>query len=103
MPNLKVIAVPGRIVLDDLAAQANARRFVGRAQAANPKADPDDLEAQFPPEPREYADNAQNRYLIRSIQKGDLAPSDEYTAKRAGVELPRPATTAHATKTRKDS
>lgn len=91
---LKVIAVPGHLVLDDVRAQNRSRRWVGRAQA--PVAGGESLEEFYPPQACEYPDNAAHSYILRNIRKGGLKPLDEYTARRGGVPFRKPAERASA-------
>lgn len=89
---LKVIAVCGALVNDDLALQAGDRfRFVGRSPTATPregdqdKADNRALEVRFPPMATEHADDAAHRYILKALRNGSVLPCDENTAARAGV------------------
>jgi hypothetical protein len=119
-PPLRVIAVPGLLVADDVAYQnGNRFRFVGRSKAPakfDPaEAGPEDasdkppknadrahklLMLRYPPEPSEYPDDVEHRFVLRALKKGAVLPLDEHTAGRAGVESPK--TTKPAEKARKD-
>jgi hypothetical protein len=87
-PKLKVIAVDDKLVLDDVAAANNTRRYVGRAIHApqgkdGPAQGP--VHELLPALAGEYPDNAEYAFIKRAVQKGDLKPCDEYTARRCGV------------------
>lgn len=89
-PKLKVIAVAGHLVNDDLALQANERwRFVGRSpvKVSPPEGYPGFFaaEAAYPPQECEYPDSGENRYILAALRRGALKPLDAYTAKRASV------------------
>lgn len=91
-PPLRVIAVPGHLVADDAAYQANNRfRFVGRSptRAKDLPANPS-LEQMYPPAEREYADDHEHRYVLRALQKGALRALDPHTEKRAGIKKDEP-------------
>jgi hypothetical protein len=90
-PPLRVIAVAGHLVADDLAYRNGSRfRFVGRSPTPA-KVDPSDsenLELRFPPMAREYPNDANHRgYILRALQKESLLPCDEFTAKSAGLKF----------------
>lgn len=86
-PVLKVIAVPGHQVMDDVRAQFGERRYVGRAQA--PAVPDGSLEEIYPPQACEYPDDQAHSYIKRNILKGGLKALDEYTARRGGVPFDR--------------
>lgn len=93
-PPLRVIAVPGHMIADDLAYRSNNRfRFVGRSPtpADVDKSDSENLELRFPPMEREYPnDSAHRSYIFRALQKGSLLPCDEFTALQAKVKFAKP-------------
>lgn len=94
-PPLRVIAVPGHLIADDLAYRnGNRFRFVGRSLVPA-KVDPSDaenLELRFPPMEREYPNDGDHRsYLFRALQKGALLPVDEFTANQAKVKFVGPS------------
>jgi hypothetical protein len=98
-PVLRVIAIAGHLVADDLAYQAGNRfRFVGRSPTPAKNPDPalasSPLEQRYPPEPREYPDDHAHRYVRRAVKKGGLLPLDEYTARVSGVDFKPPAPAA---------
>lgn len=102
MQTLRVIAQPGHLVADDLAYQGGARfRYVGRAIVPTKTAPPEDLEARFPPTPREYPDDNAHRYVRRAVQKGALLPLDEHTARVSGVKFDESSAKAKASKPQK--
>lgn len=92
-PPLRVIAVPGALIADDLAYRnGNRFRFAGRSlvPVKVDEADQENLEKRFPPAEREYPNDADHRaYLIRAMQKGSLLPCDEFTAQQAKVKFVR--------------
>jgi hypothetical protein len=90
-PVLRVIAVSGHLVADDVAYQnGNRFRFVGRAKSpAKGTTGEHPLEERFPPEASEYPDDLPRRFVLRALKKGALLPLDEHTARRAGVEPPK--------------
>lgn len=88
---LRVIAVAGHLIADDLAyRKGNRFRFVGRSPSpvqVDP-ADSENLEKRFPPMEREYPNDANHRsYIFRALQKGSLLPCDEFTAQHAKVKF----------------
>jgi len=90
-PPLRVIAVPGHLIADDLAYRnGNRFRYVGRSPTPI-KVDPSDsenLELRFPPMERDYPNDANHRsYIFRALQKGSLLPCDEFTANQAKVKF----------------
>ena len=90
-PPLRVIAVPGALIADDLAYRnGNRFRFVGRSPSpvqVEP-ADLENLEKRFPPMEREYPNDANHRsYIFRALQKDSLLPCDEFTAAQAKVKF----------------
>lgn len=88
---LRVIAVPGHIVPDDLAYRnGNRFRFAGRSptRVAVDKSDSENLDLCFPPMEREYPNDGDHRqYIFRALQKGSLLPCDEFTARQAKVKF----------------
>lgn len=90
-PPLRVIAVPGALIADDLAYRnGNRFRFVGRSPtpAKVDESDLENLELRFPPMEREYPNDSDHRsYIFRALQKGSLLPCDEFTAKQAKVKF----------------
>lgn len=86
---LRVIAVPGKLIADDLAYRSGNRfRFVGRSPSPVKvdASDSENLEKRFPPMEREYPNDANHRsYIFRALQKGSLLPCDEFTALQAKV------------------
>lgn len=88
---LRVIAVPGHLVADDLAYRSGNRfRYVGRSPtpAKVDAADAEKLEKRFPPVEREYPNDGNHRgYLFRALRKGSILPCDEFTATQAGVRF----------------
>lgn len=90
---LRVIAVPGCLIADDLAYRNGQRfRFAGRSPVPVKvdKADEENLEKRFPPAEREYPNDADHRsYLFRALQKGSLLPCDEFTAQQAKMKFVR--------------
>lgn len=91
--SLRVIAVPGALIADDLAYRnGNRFRFVGRSPTPVKvdKADEENLEKRFPPMEREYPNDSDHRqYIFRALQKGSLLPCDEFTANQAKVKFVR--------------
>lgn len=88
---LRVIAVAGHFVADNLAYQnGNRFRFVGRSPSpvqVDP-VDSENLEKRFPPMEREYRNDAAHRsYIFRALQKGALLPCDDFTASQAKVKF----------------
>ena len=90
-PPLRVIAVPGHLIADDLAYRnGNRFRYVGRSPTPIKvdKADSENLELRFPPMERDYPNDANHRsYIFRALQKGSLLPCDEFTANQAKVKF----------------
>lgn len=90
-PPLRVIAVPGHMIADDLAYRNGMRfRFVGRSPvpAKIDASDSENLELRFPPMEREYPNDVDHRsYIFRALQKGSLLPCDEFTAMQAKVKF----------------
>lgn len=90
-PPLRVIAVPGHLVADDLAYQGGNRfRYVGRSPtpAKVDETDAENLEKRFPPVVREYPNDGNHRgYIFRALRKGSILPCDEFTAAQAGVRF----------------
>lgn len=88
---LRVIAVPGALIADDLAYRnGNRFRFVGRSPTpvAVDEADRENLEKRFPPMEREYPNDSSHRsYIFRALRKGSLLPCDEFTAAQAKVKF----------------
>lgn len=88
---LRVIAVPGHMIADDLAYRnGNRFRFVGRSPTAVKvdESDSENLEKRFPPTEREYPNDSDHRsYIFRALQKGSLLPCDEFTAGQAKVKF----------------
>ena len=76
-PPLRVIAVPGHLIADDLAYRnGNRFRYVGRSPTPIKvdATDVENLELRFPPLERDYP-------------KGSLLPCDEFTANQAKVKF----------------
>jgi hypothetical protein len=90
-PPLRVIAVPGHMIADDLAYQNNNRfRFVGRSPSPVRTDEPENLELRFPPMVREYPNDSNHRgYIFRAIQKGSIVACDEFTSRSANVKFDR--------------
>ena len=90
-PPLRVIAVPGHLIADDLAYRnGNRFRYVGRSPTPIKvdKSDSENLELRFPPMERDYPNDANHRsYIFRALQKGSLLPCDEFTANQAKVKF----------------
>jgi len=88
---LRVIAVAGHFIADDLAYRnGNRFRFVGRSPtpAKVDEGDAENLEKRFPPVEREYPNDANHRsYIFRALQKGSILPCDEFTAQQARVKF----------------
>ena len=93
-PPLRVIAVPGHMIADDLAYRNGQRfRYVGRSLVPVKvgESDQENLEIRFPPAEREYPNDADHRsYLFRAMRKDSLLPCDEFTAQQAGVKFVKP-------------
>ena len=90
-PPLRVIAVPGHLIADDLAYRnGNRFRYVGRSPTPIKvdATDVENLELRFPPLERDYPnDGAHRSYIFRALQKGSLLPCDEFTANQAKVKF----------------
>lgn len=88
---LRVIAVPGHMIADDLAYRnGNRFRFAGRSlvPVKVDESDLENLEKRFSPAEREYPNDQDHRqYLFRAMQKGSLIPCDEFTAQQAKVKF----------------
>jgi hypothetical protein len=88
---LRVIAVPGHMIADDLAYRNRNRfRFVGRSPTPVKvdESDSENLEKRFPPMEREYPNDVDHRsYIFRALQKSSLLPCDEFTAQQAKVKF----------------
>jgi hypothetical protein len=93
-PPLRVIAVPGHMIADDLAYRSGIRfRYVGRSliPVKVDVSDSENLELRFPPTEREYPNDSDHRqYIFRALQKGALLPCDEFTAMQAKVKFVGP-------------